>query len=154
MSAIPVAGYSGTPLARKLGLRDGQAALFLDLPDSLAELATDAAFSPVERAGWSALAAARDRDLVHSFVTARAVLEHGANALRRAIRPDGMVWISWPKKASKVPTDITEDVIRAVLLPTGPVTLKVAAVDAVWSGLKLVIRRELRSEASGRCVRL
>ena len=144
MSPIPAAGYSGAPLAQKLGLKDGQTALFLDLPDSLAELATARDFAAVERGGWSALAGARDRDFIHGFTTARAVLENNAEPLRRAIRPDGMVWISWPKKASKVATDITEDVIREVLLPTGLVDVKVAAVDAVWSGLKLVIRREFR----------
>ncbi len=144
MSPIPAAGYSGTPLAQKLGLKDGQAVLFLDLPDSLAELATARDFASAEREGWSVLAGTRDRDFVHGFSTARTVLESNAPALRRAIKPDGMVWISWPKKASKVATDITEDVIREVLLPTGLVDVKVAAVDAVWSGLKLVIRRELR----------
>jgi hypothetical protein len=65
-------------------------------------------------------------------------------ALRAAIGPDGMVWVAWPKKASKVPTDVTEDVVREVVLPTGLVDVKVCAIDATWSGLKIVIRRELR----------
>jgi hypothetical protein len=137
-------GYSGTPLAQKLGLRDGQRVVFLDLPASLAELAGCRAFQAVSRAGWDALADLRDADLVHGFTASRAVLERHARQLLDAIRRDGSVWISWPKQASKVETDITEDVIREVLLPTGLVDVKVCAVDPVWSGLKLMIRKELR----------
>jgi hypothetical protein len=143
-AALAPAGYSGTPLAQKLGLRDGQRVLFLDLPNSLAELAAARSFAEAARAGWDDLARADGVDLVHGFTASRAVLEAHAGWLAGAIAPDGMVWVSWPKKASKVATDITEDVIREVLLPTGLVDVKVAAIDAVWSGLKLVIRRELR----------
>ncbi|MFD1941151.1 DUF3052 domain-containing protein [Paradevosia shaoguanensis] len=143
MSLAPV-GYSGTPLAQKLGLKDGQRVLFLDLPESLSPLAEARNFAEVRRSGWDGLADAEDFDFVHGFTASRAVLEDGAKPFLNAIRRDGMVWISWPKKASKVPTDITEDVIREVLLPVGLVDVKVAAVDAVWSGLKLVIRKELR----------
>jgi hypothetical protein len=142
--AADPAGYSGTPLAEKLGLRDGQRVLFLDLPESLAGLATSGAFASVERTGWSGLADAADMDVIHGFTTSRAVLEDSATPLRQGIKPDGMVWISWPKKASKVPTDITEDTVREVLLPTGLVDVKVAAIDGTWSGLKLVIRKALR----------
>jgi hypothetical protein len=85
-----------------------------------------------------------DLDAAHLFVTDRAELERLIAQLRTMIAPAGQIWVSWPKKASKVPTDITEDVIRAVALPTGLVDVKVCAVDAIWSGLKLVIRRELR----------
>ncbi|WP_445150310.1 hypothetical protein [Baekduia sp. Peel2402] len=77
-------------------------------------------------------------------VTARRDLERRLDVLRKAIAPDGMVWIAWPKKASKVPTDVTEDVVREVVLPTGLVDVKVCAIDAIWSGLKIVIRKELR----------
>jgi len=143
-AATSLAGYSGTPLAQKLGLKDGQRVLFLDLPESLAELASSRDFASVEQSGWRALAKARDLDFVHGFTASRAVMEDNAKALMAAIRRDGMVWISWPKKASKVTTDITEDVIREVLLPTGLVDVKVAAVDEIWSGLKLMIRKELR----------
>jgi hypothetical protein len=139
-----VAGYSGTPLARKLGLADGQRVLFLDLPESLAALAAAQPFAEVERAGWDALGTARDFDLVHGFTTSGAVLVGAAPRLRAAIKPDGVIWISWPKRASKVATDLTEDVLREVLLPMGLVDVKVAAVDEVWSGLKFVVRRELR----------
>ncbi|KFL27749.1 hypothetical protein JP74_04975 [Devosia sp. 17-2-E-8] len=138
------AGYSGTPLPQKLGLKDGQRVLFLDLPESLGELAASRNFAEMRRTGWDGLAEAEGFDFVHGFTASRAVLEDAAKPFLNAIRRDGMVWISWPKKASKVPTDITEDVIREVLLPTGLVDVKVAAVDAVWSGLKLVIRKELR----------
>ena len=82
--------------------------------------------------------------IVHVFATRRALLAAELGALRPAIRPDAAVWVSWPKKASKVPTDITEDVVRAVALPLGFVDVKVCAVSDVWSGLKLVIRKTLR----------
>lgn len=138
------AGYSGTPLPQKLGLRDGQRVLFLDLPESLGDLARSRSFVEASKAGWSALKKARGYDVVHGFTASRSVLKKAAKALPGAITRDGTVWISWPKKASKVPTDIDDNVIREILLPTGLVDVKVAAVDDVWSGLKLVIRKELR----------
>lgn len=144
MTAAP-AGYSGTPLPQKLGLKDGQRVLFLGLPDDLADLAAARAFAAADRRPWSKLKSATSPyDLVHGFTASRAVLEAAAQPLLGAITRDGTVWISWPKKASKVATDITEDVIRTVLLPTGLVDVKVAAVSDIWSGLKLVIRKELR----------
>jgi len=143
-AAAATTGYSGTPLAQKLGLKDGQRVLFLDLPDTLGDLATARDFAEAKRSGWSALAKARSCDLIHGFTASRAQLEKSAKSFIPAINRDGSVWISWPKKASKVATDITEDVIREVLLPTGLVDVKVAAVDETWSGLKLVIRKELR----------
>jgi hypothetical protein len=82
---------------------------------------------------------------VHLFVVERAVLAKDAQRLRRLLRPDAVLWVSWPKKAAKVPTDITEDAIREVILPMGWVDVKVCAVDATWSGLKLVVRKELRT---------
>jgi hypothetical protein len=139
-----VAGYSGTPLARKLGLADGQRVLFLDLPEILADLAAARSFAAVERAGWGVLGTARDFDMLHGFTTSSAVLADAAPRLRGAIRPDGAIWISWPKRASKVATELTEAILRETLLPTGLVDVKVAAVDEVWSGLKFVVRRELR----------
>ena len=83
-------------------------------------------------------------DVIHGFTTSRAVLEKNGKALMERSQRDGTIWISWPKKASKVVTDITEDVIRDVVLPIGLVDVKVAAVNDIWSGLKLVIRKELR----------
>ena len=140
-----VAGYSGTPLAQKLGLKDGQRVLFLDLPETLGELAEARSFAEVLRTDWDSYGDKVPRwDLVHGFTASREVLETNAKGLMEIISRDGTIWVSWPKKASKVMTDITEDVIRAVVLPIGLVDVKVAAVDAVWSGLKLVIRKELR----------
>ncbi len=132
------AGYSGTPLERKLGFKPGMAAAFLDAPEQLDGLLGDLDGVSVKRS-------LRGRaDLVLCFVTARKELARRAARLREAIAPDGMVWVCWPKRASKVPTDVTEDVVREVLLPTGLVDIKVAAIDETWSGLKLVVRRELR----------
>lgn len=133
------AGYSGTPLATKLGLKPGLRAWWLGLPDSVrAEIERDA--PPIER-----LASPEPPvDFAHIFVTACAVLDCELRMLLPLIARDGMVWVSWPKKASKVPTDITEDVIREIALPLHLVDVKVCAVDETWSGLKLVIRKELR----------
>ncbi|UJW84241.1 DUF3052 domain-containing protein [Devosia sp. SL43] len=138
-------GYSGTPLAQKLGLKVGQRALFIDLPQSLADLTTARAFIESTRITVEQLGdTAKGYDFIHLFTAARSVLEALAQPLMNLVARDGMIWISWPKKASKVATDITEDVIREVVLPIGLVDVKVCAVDEVWSGLKLVIRKELR----------
>lgn len=131
------AGYSGTPLVRKLGYKPGQAAWFDAMPDSVR--------AEIGDSGVSAQADGTKADAVHLFVTERADLEAKLKALRQAIARDGFVWVSWPKRASKMPTDITEDTIRAVALPMGWVDVKVCAVDDIWSGLKLVICKELRS---------
>ena len=145
MATAATAGYSGTPLAQKLGLRDGQRALFIELPASLNDLSVSRDFREIVQAGWEAW---RDGDpgydFIHGFTASRQVLEDNARPLMDSIARDGTIWISWPKKASKVATDITEDVIRDVVLPIGLVDVKVAAVDEIWSGLKLVIRKELR----------
>jgi hypothetical protein len=139
------AGYSGTPLAQKLGLKDGQRALFIDLPAALADLTTARQFVESTRITAGQLGDTQaGYNFVHLFTTARSVLEALAQPLMNLIARDGMIWISWPKKAAKVATDVTEDVIRAVVLPLGLVDVKVCAVDATWSGLKLVIRKELR----------
>ncbi len=139
------AGYSGTPLPKKLGLKDGQRVVFADLPDALLDLCEAASFARCDRIGLNDVAAlAGPLDYLHVFCTSRAVLADAARSLCRLIAPDGMVWVSWPKKAAKVQTDMSEDAVREVLLPTGLVDVKVCAVDAVWSGLKLVIRKELR----------
>ena len=143
--AVAPAGYSGTPLAQKLGLKDGQRVLFIALPQSLYELRIARQFGGMTQAGWQNFADGEPGyDVIHGFTASRAELEQAAKPLMAAIARDGSIWISWPKKASKIPTDITEDVIREVILPIGLVDVKVCAVDAVWSGLKLVIRTELR----------
>lgn len=142
MTATP--GYSGTPLPQKLGLKDGQRVLFLGLPEELAELKASRAFAEVRDTSWDGWRGTSGWDFVHGFTASRGVLEDNAKPLMQAIDRNGIVWISWPKKASKVATDITEDVIREVVLPIGLVDIKVAAVSDIWSGLKLMIRKELR----------
>lgn len=133
------AGYSGTPLAKKLGFKDGQRAWFDAMPDSVraeidgygtAVTLLDSPDPPVEAA--------------HLFVTHCATLDCKLRMLLPLLDRDGMIWVSWPKQAAKADTDITEDVIRAVALPLGLVDVKICAVDATWSGLKLVIRKALR----------
>ncbi len=136
---MAAAGYSGTPLAKKLSLKDGMRVWFDAMPESVRAEIDSFGLTLVEEAK-----PATGIDAAHVFVTKKAVLERHLSALRHAIDPAGQLWISWPKKASKVPTDITEDSIRALALPMGWVDVKVCAVDAVWSGLKLVIRKELR----------
>ena len=132
------AGYSGTPLAKKLGFTDGMPLWAKDMPESVrAEIATMAAPQYVARP-------AKGIGAAHLFHTSADAMKADLSLLRPFLAPNGMIWASWPKKASKVPTDITEDTIRALALPMGFVDVKVCAVDAVWSGLKLVIRKELR----------
>lgn len=139
------AGYSGTPLAKKLGLKDGQAVAFVRLPDSLSPLKDAALFRRIELApDWRALPEGA-RDVIHLFTTEAGELGQALPVLRDLIQPAGMIWVSWPKKAAKVPTDVTEDVIRRLALADVLVDVKVCAVDAVWSGLKLVIRTEQRA---------
>lgn len=134
-----MSGYSGTPLARKLSLKDGMRVWWDGMPDSVcAQIATEElAFERLE-------AAEPPIDAAHIFVTERADLDAKLNQVLPLLDPAGMIWVSWPKKAAKVPTDITEDVIREVCLPMGLVDVKVCAVDAIWSGLKLVVRRQNR----------
>jgi hypothetical protein len=145
---IAAAGYSGRPLAAKLGYKAGQKVAFVDLPPALAELATAAGFASVTYVpDWRTTLPARSFDLIHAFTARKADVDTGLATLQAALKPDGMIWVSWPKKASKVPTDMTEDRVREAALALDLVDVKVAAVDAVWSGLKLVIRRERRPPA-------
>ncbi|MDX8495722.1 DUF3052 domain-containing protein [Mesorhizobium sp. VK22B] len=143
--ALAAAGYSGTPLPAKLGLKDGMVAAFIALPPELADLTEAVAFAGVERlTEWSSISANQKYDAVHAFTRQRAEIEDGLAGIETAIKRDGMVWVSWPKKASKVPTDVTEDVIRTQALKLDLVDVKVAAVNEIWSGLKLVIRKDRR----------
>ena len=138
--ATPSVGYSGTPLPRKLGMKPGQTVAFVALPEDLAGLASSEPFATVDRAGAAAeLGPTEAHDLIHAFYRRAADLKAGLGCLKAAIKPAGMIWISWPKKAARVDTDITEDVIRAMALASGLVDVKVCAVSDVWSGLKLVI---------------
>jgi hypothetical protein len=132
-------GYSATPLAKKLGLKLGMRAWFQDVPDSVrADIDREA--PPLDLLELPEAPV----EFAHIFVTSCAVLDCELRMLLPLLEPAGMIWVSWPKKASKVPTDITEDVIRAVALPLHLVDVKVCAVDDIWSGLKLVIRKEHR----------
>ena len=133
------AGYSGTPLAKKLNLRDGQRVWFEAMPESVLDEIDEYAFELIPVAD-----PAQGMDAAHLFVTERAVLEARLALLRDQVSADGQIWVSWPKQAAKVATDITEDTVREVALPLGLVDTKVCAVDEVWSALKLVIRKELR----------
>ena len=128
------AGYSGTPLARKLGFKEGMRVAYVNPPDGFA---VDGIEDVRARLG-------KGTDLVVFFTKERRALERRLAALRRAIEPDGMLWVAWPKRASGVATDMTEDAVRDVALPTGLVDTKVCAIDEVWSGLRLVVRKELR----------
>lgn len=133
-----MAGYSGTPLAKKLGFRDGEAVLAVGMPASVrAEIEAGA------KPKW-VRAAAADLPAAHVFATEAKKLEAELKKLRPLLAKAGQVWVSWPKKAAKVETDITEDRIRAIALPMGYVDVKVCAVDETWSGLKLVIRKSER----------
>jgi hypothetical protein len=136
---VNTAGYSGTPLARKLGIKEGAAVLVLHAPGNYKTL-----LAPLPDGVRFVTRASETTDLIHGFFTRRADLRKSLADLRTRIKPDAAVWISWPKKASKVPTDIVEDTIREVALPMGYVDIKVAAFDEVWSALKLVIRKALR----------
>ncbi|RUX00966.1 DUF3052 domain-containing protein [Mesorhizobium sp. M8A.F.Ca.ET.059.01.1.1] len=140
------AGYSGTPLPAKLGLKDGMIAAFIALPRELESLTGAVDFAEVDRlAEWSDISGAILKyDAVHAFTRQRAEIEDRLGAVEAAIKRDGMVWVSWPKKASKVVTDVTEGVVRAEALKLDLVDVKVAAVNEIWSGLKLVIRKDLR----------
>lgn len=133
------AGYSGTPLARKLGLKEGMSVHVANAPagyrDWLAPLPAGLRWLP----GLSAEAA-----LVHLFMHERQALAEALSRCREQLGTEAVVWASWPKKSAKVPTDITEDTVRELALPLGYVDVKVCAVSEVWSGLKLVVRKTLR----------
>jgi hypothetical protein len=133
------AGYSGTPLVAKLGFKPGMRALYVGAPAGFADL-----LGELPDGVQVLTRAAPDLDLALLFVTERRALERRLPGLHEKLAPAGMIWVAWPKRASRVPTDMTEDVVRDVALPRGLVDVKVCAIDETWSGLKLVIRRELR----------
>jgi hypothetical protein len=139
------AGYSGTPLADKLGLKRGMRCWFHNMPDSVRAVVNPEGAEVEEQP-----TASDGLQCAHLFVTERAKLERELRALQPLMAPNGFIWISWPKKAAKVETDVTEDVIRDVALPVGLVDIKVCAVDDTWSGLKLVIRKENRGPQGNR----
>jgi len=133
------AGYSGTPLAKKLGIGTGHRVWLVQAPANYRSLV-----APLPDGVTFATKASNTTDVAHLFTSKRRELEKLLRTARGALKPDAAIWVSWPKKSSKVATDITEDVIREVALPMGFVDIKVCAVDDTWSGLKLVVRKELR----------
>jgi len=132
-------GYSGTPLARKLGIKEGSRVLLLDAPAELAGL-----LAPLPPGVVFETTPGTKTTLAHVFVKDRELLAQRLRELRRRLVPETAVWVSWPKKSSKVPSTVTEDVIREVALPLGWVDVKVCAISEIWSGLKLVVRKDLR----------
>ena len=132
-------GYSGRSLSDKLGMKPGSRVVALNAPPEYRSF-----LEPLPPGIVFGKMPGRTTDLVHLFVFERAALASTLAVLRRKLRPEAPVWVSWPKKSSKVPTTITEDVIREVALPMGFVDIKVCAVSEVWSGLKLVVRKQLR----------
>jgi hypothetical protein len=137
--------YSGTPLPRKLGIKPGHAVAVLGAPPGFADGLAAAAGVDVA----DSLRRAGHLDAIVTFVRWREELEAQLPGLRRGMAPACGLWIAWPKRAAKVPTDMTEHVVREVALPTGLVDNKVCAIDEVWTGLRLVIRRELREQPGG-----
>jgi hypothetical protein len=145
VTAATPAGYSGTPLPKKLGIGEGDTVLVLGAPDGFSE--TLGALPP----GTTVRQRAQGRgDVVISFHTERAELESRVPRLLDVLDVDGGLWVAWPKKASKVPTDLTEDSMREIFLPLGLVDNKVCAVDDTWSGLRVVWRKERRDEVRRR----
>jgi hypothetical protein len=134
-----MAGYSGTPLAVKLGIKEQAQLCTVAAPKDYLKLV-----SPLPQGVAIKMRPSAKTDLVHVFSTDKAELAAKLKSLRATLKPEAVVWVSWPKKAAKVPTDITEDSIREIALPLGFVDVKVCAVTDVWSGLKLVVRKELR----------
>jgi hypothetical protein len=137
-----VAGYSGTPLAKKLGVVDGQRTWRFNMPATVAEEISRSGVAPT-----LLKSPGKGLEMAHLFVTRRSDLASKLAQARGVLAPTGMIWVSWPKKAAKVPTDVGEDAIRAEAFPLGLVDIKVCAVDETWSGLKLVIRKSKRADA-------
>lgn len=138
------AGYSGTPLAKKLGLNEATRLHVVNEPteyrDLLGDLPTGLCRDP---------RLSKSTTVIHLFVETRKDLERSLAAVRTKMSPTAAIWVSWPKKASRIKTDVTEDTIRDVALPLGLVDIKVCAVNEIWSGLKVVIRKELRPKGGG-----
>jgi hypothetical protein len=132
-------GYSGTPLAQKLGIKAGQKVVTINAPVHYSKL-----LAPLPEAVSFARKATAGAGFLHLFISERKALEKELKRLRKLLADTGVLWVSWPKKSSGVTTDVTEDTIREVALPLGFVDVKVCAVDEIWSGLKLMVRRENR----------
>jgi hypothetical protein len=135
----PAAGYSATPLAAKLGIKAGSTVHVTGAPAGFERL-----LEPLPRGVRFASRLAPEVDVAHIFATRKAELRAALASHRRTLAPEATVWVSWPKKASGVPTEVSEDTVRELALPLGFVDVKVCAIDATWSGLKLVVRKALR----------
>jgi len=140
-----VVGYSGTPLPRKLGIKPGARLALVGAPDDFLE----STLAPLPDAVEVRARARGPLDTIVFFTRSRAQLERRFGGLARALDPAGSLWIAWPKRASGVKTDLTEDTLRDVILPQGLVDTKVCAIDDTWSGLRFVIRKENRLEQDG-----
>jgi hypothetical protein len=145
VTAARPAGYSGTPLAKKLGFKAGMEVCTIDAPAGYHALV-----APLPGGVTFVAKVTPATGMVHAFATTKAALLASLRTCRASLGPEAAVWVSWPKKASKVPTEVTEDTVRELALPLGFVDVKVCAVDEIWSGLKLVVRRELRPGARPR----
>ena len=139
-------GYSGTPLAKKLGIKEGFRILTVGPPLNYSKLVSPLPEgTEIQDTETSAYVTDRSNfDLIHVFTNSRDDLFRGLAEYRSLIKQDGIIWVSWYKKAARLPTEITEDTVREAALPLGLVDVKVCAVDEKWSGLKLVIRKENR----------
>lgn len=133
-----MAGYSGTPLLQKLGIKEGNRVLVCNAPDTL----------PQELSDYTQARPRKDLDVVLLFADSSLAFKKNFLPLTRSIKSDGMIWVAWPKKASRIKTDLTENEIRNHALKTPLVDVKVCAIDETWSGLKLVIRREFRAASN------
>jgi hypothetical protein len=136
---MTTAGYSGTPLAKKLGIKENAAVMAVNVPKNYSEL-----LAPLPAGATISEKPVKNADVIHLFTNSRDELASGLSKYKALIKQNGSIWVSWYKKAAKLPTEITEDTIRDVAFPLGLVDIKVCAVDEKWSGLKLVIRRENR----------
>jgi hypothetical protein len=134
-----VAGYSGTPLAKKLGIKEQANVVAVDAPKGYRAL-----LEPLPASVRFSSKVDGATDIVHVVSTEKSELARALAAYRSKLDPRAAVWVSWPKKSAKLPTDVTEDVVREVALPLGFVDVKVCAIDDIWSGLKLVVRKALR----------
>jgi hypothetical protein len=139
MSTSKTAGYSGTPLSKKLGIKEAHRVLLVEVPEDYERL-----LQPLPPAVQFVRQPNSTVDIAHVFVTQKEALLKHLCTLRKKLKPEAAIWISWPKKSAKVATTVTEDTIRELALPLGFVDIKVCAVTEIWSGLKLVVRKELR----------
>jgi hypothetical protein len=140
----PRASYAATPLAKKLGIAEGSRVVIMEAPNNYTQMLAPIPFGVVFEREITKLT-----DIVHLFSYRTKLLQAELSTVRNSIKPSAVVWVSWPKKASRLPTDITDNSIRQVALPLGFVDTKVCAVNDIWSGLKLVIRKEYRENSNG-----